>query len=52
MSAFWLFFVFLAVLWSERLGIPPRVVTVVLGVLLLLLLLAGLGVFGGRVAVG
>lgn len=50
MSILWIVFVFLAVLWSERLGIPPRVVTVVLGVLLLLYLLALLGVFGGRVA--
>ncbi len=46
MSAFWLLFAFCAVLWGERLGIPPRVATAVLGVLLLLLLLAGLGVFG------
>lgn len=52
MSAWWIVFVLLCVLWGERLGIPPRVVTVVVGVLLLLLLLALLGVFGSRVAVG
>ena len=46
MSAWWILFVLLAVWWSERLGMPPRVVTAVTGVLLLLLLLAMFGVFG------
>jgi hypothetical protein len=44
--AWWLLFTFLAVLWGERLGIPPRIVTVVCGVLLLLMLLARYGAFG------
>lgn len=52
MSPWWILFVLLTVWWAERLGIPPRVVTVVVGVLLLLLLLALFGVFGARAAVG
>lgn len=50
MSALWILFALLCVLWGERLGIPPRVVTVIVGVFLLLLLLVLLGAFGGRVA--
>lgn len=44
----WLYFAGFVTLLSERLGIPPRVVTAVLGVLCLLMLLALFGVFGAR----
>ncbi len=46
----WILFVLLTVWWSERLGTPPKIVTVVVGVLLLLFLLALFGVFGGVAA--
>lgn len=44
----WLVFAGFLVLLFERLGIPPRVTTAILGVICLLLLLALLGVFGAR----
>ncbi len=44
----WLIFAAFVVLLFERLGIPPRVTTVVLGVLCLLMLLALFGLFGAR----
>jgi hypothetical protein len=46
----WLVFAAFVVLLAERLGIPPPVTTAVLGVMLLLMLLALLGIFGARVA--
>ena len=45
----WILFVLLCVWWSERLGTPPRLVTVVVGVLLLLFFLGLLGVYGDAV---
>ncbi len=44
----WLVFAAFVVLFLERLGIPPRVSTAILGVLCLLMLLALFGVFGAR----
>jgi hypothetical protein len=44
----WLVFAAFVTLLLERLGIPPRVSTAVLGVLCLLMLLALFGVFGAR----
>ncbi len=44
----WLVLAGFCVLFFERLGIPPRVATAILGVLCLLMLLALFGVFGAR----
>ncbi len=44
----WLVFIGFSLLFFERLGIPPRVVTAILGVLCLLMLLALFGVLGAR----
>jgi hypothetical protein len=43
----WLVFFALCVLLGERLGLPSRLALVLFGVVLLLMLLALLGVFGG-----
>lgn len=48
----WLVFAGFLILFLERLGIPPRVATAILGVIVLLLLLALFGVFGARAAYG
>lgn len=45
----WLVFAAFVTLLVERLGVPPRVATAFLGVLILLMLLALLGVFGARI---
>lgn len=44
----WLAFAAFVTLLAERLGLPPRFATAVLGVFCLLMLLALLGVFGAR----
>jgi len=44
----WLVFAAFVILLFERLGIPPRVATAILGVIVLLMLLALFGLFGAR----